>query len=36
MFGISRPAAYKIIKNLKDLGIIEQQGKGKAINYVLK
>ncbi len=36
MFNISRPAAYKIIKKLKELGIIEQKGKGKVIYYVLE
>ena len=36
MFNISRPAAYKIIKKLKELEIIEQKGSGKEIYYVIK
>ena len=36
MFNISRPAAYKIIKKLKELEIIEQKGAGKGIYYVVK
>jgi Fic family protein len=36
MFNISRPAAYKIIKKLRELEVIEQKGAGKEIYYVLK
>jgi len=36
MFNISRPAAYKIIKKLKELEIIEPKGAGKEIYYVLR
>jgi len=36
MFNISRPAAYKIIKKLKELEIIEQKGSGREIYYVVK
>jgi len=36
MFNISRPAAYKIIKKLKELEIIESKGAGKEIYYILR
>ena len=35
-FKISRQAAYKEIKKLIELDIIERKGSGKAIYYVLK
>ena len=35
-FKISRQAAYKVIKKLIELDIIERRGSGKAIYYVLK
>jgi predicted HTH transcriptional regulator len=36
MFKISRPAAYKEIKKLIELNLIETKGAGKAIYYVFK
>ena len=36
MFNISRPAAHKIIKKLKEFEIIEPKGSGKKIYYILK
>ncbi|MFZ3060088.1 MAG: Fic family protein [Candidatus Methanoperedens sp.] len=36
MFKISRPAAYKEIKKLIELNLIESKGTGKAIYYVIK
>ena len=36
MFKISRPAAYKEIKKLIELDLIEQKGTGKAIYYVIR
>ncbi len=36
MFKISRPAAYKEIKKLIELNLIESKGTGKAIYYIIK
>jgi Fic family protein len=36
MFKISRPAAYKEIKKLIELNLIEPKGAGKAVHYVIK
>jgi Fic family protein len=36
MFKISRPAAYKEIKKLIELNLIEPKGTGKAVHYVIK
>ncbi len=36
MFKITRQAAYKEIKKLKELDIIEQKGSGKGIFYILR
>lgn len=36
MFKISRPAAYKEIKKLIELNLIEPKGTGKAVYYVIK
>jgi predicted HTH transcriptional regulator len=36
MFEISRPAAYKEIKKLIELDIIEQRGSGRSTYYVTK